>query len=533
MPATGAPFALSQPVAAHPAAAFAQTQLLAPAHAGPAAQMQIAAPTPAAPLAQTQLLLAPPAPGGKAPGPPLGMNTMIGVALPGIAPTAPPNQDAPPPPQRPLALTMPLNIPYVPPPEPLQELPAPAPPHIVRSKRGFPLAAVALTMGVLVLAGGGALALLWKGAPPITGQPRATPEGRDVLHLVCDPKSCGDGTVVTLEGARATFARGEADLTLAMPLHVGANDLRLAVDRPGMGRDETVKLVVPVTYRVSADLSTMSGPRPSITIRVQAQPRADVTVAEKPVALDPSGAGAYAIDETPATDGPADESRVLSLDVPYTVTTQGQVDKGMVHVRVAVAPLRVDAPGARAVVEEDKVLLAGRAAKGSTVTVDGAPVPVAADGSFSTTVPVTALGDRTIEVRGSTAGDAPMTPRTVRVALTRVESLAAAAKTFEQQKTIGYDAAMADLIGATGRPIVVDGVVLEARTLGPKTLVLVDDKRGCAKGPCLTRVVVGRDMGLAHGDGLRAYGIVARSFTTAAKQTVPEVEAAFVIRAKR
>jgi hypothetical protein len=201
---------------------------------------------------------------------------------------------------------------------------------------------------------------------------------------------------------------------------------------------------------------------------------------------------------------------------------------------VAVAPLRVDSPGVKATVDEDKALVVGRAAKGSTVTVDGAPTTLNADGSFIGTVPLAALGDRTIDVRAWTTGATPMTPRTVHVTITRVASLADAAKAFEQQKSIvGYDAAMANLAAATGQPIVVDGVVVEARGSGHKTLALVDDKRGCAKGPCLTRVVVGRDMALAHGDGLKAYGMVARAFTTPTKQTVPEVEAAFAIRAKK
>jgi RNase P/RNase MRP subunit p29 len=277
----------------------------------------------------------------------------------------------------------------------------------------------------------------------------------------------------------------------------------------------------------------MSGPKPAITIRVEAQAGADVTVDGKPLPLDASGSAAYAIDESPATDGPADESRVVSIDVPYTVATKGRTDKGTVSARVAVAPLRVDAPGVRGVVDEDKAVVAGRAAKGATVTVDGAPVALGADGSFSTVVPLPALGDRTIDVRGGTSGPAPMTPRTVHVSITRVASLAEAAKTFEQQKTIGYDAAMTNLTGSAGQPIVVEGVVVESRGSGPKTIVLVDDKRGCAKGPCLTRVVVGRELPLARGDGLRAYGIVARGFTTPAQQTVPEVEAAFAIKVKR
>ena len=91
-----------------------------------------------------------------------------------------------------------------------------------------------------------------------------------------------------------------------------------------MGRDEVVALSVPVAYRVRADVSTMNGPHPSILIHVEALAGSDVRVADKGVTLDASGTGTYAIDESAATEGPADESRVVSLDVPYTVASAGR-----------------------------------------------------------------------------------------------------------------------------------------------------------------------------------------------------------------
>jgi hypothetical protein len=412
----------------------------------------------------------------------------------------------------------------------LKELPAPRPPRVVR-KKGVPIALVGVISAVLVLVGGLATALLWRGAPPIKAQARSAPDGRDILELTCDPRSCKDGTVVTLAGARAVFAAGEADLQLPEPLRVGDNTLQLVIDRPGMGRDETLKLLVPVAYRVRADVSTMNFQRPCITIRVEAHPGTDVRIDGRPVSLDALGAGSYAVDESAATEGPADESRIVTIDLPYVVVQKGgAAESGMASARVAVAPLRVDAPGMRAVVEESAALLAGRAAKGSTVTIDGAPVPIAPDGSFETPVPLGALGDHTVEVR---AGTASLMPRTVHAVLTRVTSLAEAARQFEQQHPIGYDAAMGDIAGKTGQPIVVTGEVLDARSSGHRTLVLVDDKRGCARGPCLSRVVVGRDMPLAHGDVVSAYGLVARAFSAPNGQTVPEVEAQFVLRTKR
>jgi hypothetical protein len=426
--------------------------------------------------------------------------------------------------------TVALKVPYVPPPEPLKDEPAPLPPRIVR-KKGVPIALVGVISAALVLIGGIAIALLWRSGPPITAQPRSATDGRDLLHLSCDPKSCADGTVVTLGSARAVFAAGEADLALAEPLRIGENTLTLVIDRPGMGRDESLKLVVPVAYRVRADVSTMYGPRPSITIRVEARPGTDVRIDGKPVPLDASGVGAYSVEESLATEGPADESRVVSIDLPYVVVQKGGVtEKGTASARIAVAPLRVDAPGMHAVVDESAALVAGRAAKGSTVTVEGQPVPIGPDGAFEATVPLGELGDHSVEVR---AGTAALMPRRVHALITRVANLSDAAKQFEQQHPIGYDAAMADIAGKTGQPIVVTGEVLDARSSGHRTLVLVDDRRGCAKGPCLSRVIVGRDMPLAHGDVVSAYGLVARAFSAPNGQTVPEVEAQFILRVKR
>jgi hypothetical protein len=540
-----------QPPAAQPAASPAPAHdfkrtLLGFGAVNPAAPPAPVGPKPNA-LGSTMLGMAPQAP--QAPAAPSAASpapanpekvvphkTMLGVAIPGIAPLHPGESKRGPlgetirhrdPLPRGIDLPMPAVLPA---PEPLADLPVPSPPRIVR-KRGVPLAVVAAVAGGLLLVGGATIAFLWHGATPIAAAARVTPEGADALHLTCDPGSCKDGTVVTVDGASATFAAGAADLPLAQPLHVGANALSLHVDRPGMGRDEVIALTVPVAYRVRADVTAMNGPHPTILIHVEALPGSDVRVADKAVTLDGNGTGTYAVDESAATEGPADESHVVSLDAPYTVTSPGHApENGTVSARAAVAPLRVDAPGARAIVDTNQVLLAGRAAKGATVTVDGAAATVGADGTFEKSVTLTAPGEISVEVR---SGTPTLAPRTVHVALKRVASLAEEAKAFEKQATLGYDAALADLATDTGKPIVVDGEVVEPRASGHRTLLLVDDRRGCAKGPCLARVVIGQEVAVARGDRLRAYGRVARAFTAPSGQSVPEVEADFVIRAKR
>jgi hypothetical protein len=492
--------------------------------------------------------MAPPAAPSSSQARPHARKTVLGVAIPGIAPlragdlgpqTA--NASSPivrkeaslrPGPPRGLGETIPIPAFFVPPPAPLLESPAPSGPLSVR-RRGTPLWVAALILlGVSVVGGSAAIAILWPRALPIGVQPRVAADGKDVLHLTCDARSCPDGTLVSLEAAKAAFAGGEADLPLETPLHVGENTLSLAIDRRGMGRDETVKLVVPVAYRVRADLTTMEAASPSITIRVAAPKGTEVRIDDKPIALDATGAGSYVLDEAAAVDGPADESRPISIEVPYVVVpTGGPAEKGTVSAHIAIAPLRVDAPGPSTVIDEDKVLVAGRAAKGSSVAVDGAQVAVGADGAFESTIAVPAQGQRLIEVR---AGTSVLASRRVHLAVTRVASLVEAAKAFEARAPIGYDAAMRAIAAAkTGAPIVVEGEVVEARGSGHRTLVLVDDRRGCAKGPCLARIIVGRDLALTHGEVLRAYGNLARAYRTPAAQTVPEVEAEFVLRATR
>jgi hypothetical protein len=114
----------------------------------------------------------------------------------------------------------------------------------------------------------------------------------------------------------------------------------------------------------------------------------------------------------------------------------------------------------------------------------------------------------------------------------RVAHLASEAKDFERQNPIGYDAAVKNLTANVGQPIVVDGEVIESRTVGHRTVALVDDRRGCAKGPCLARVVVGQDATVTPGKVIRAYGRLTHPYKSAPGQTVPEIEADFGVQPK-
>jgi hypothetical protein len=499
------------------------------------------------------------APAASPAAPPRGENrTMLGVAIPGIAPTH--GAAAPPPQQRDnqtmLGVAMPgiapihgsggaaesaSRVPVAARPKPLAALPpivpAPAPlaleamprAPVIVAKKGFPLALVAGGIGALVLVAGLAVFFLWKGGTALLVSPRLGPTGGEQLHLVCE--TCKDGTTASLDGAKATFANKEADLDLKTALKVGDNPFTIEIDRPSTGRDETIKAVVPVAYRVRADLADIASDPPVITVRVEALPGTDVRVDGKPVALDVRGAGTYAIDISSETDGPSDEGKVIEKTIPYEVVPKnGKSEKGTVAARVGVIPLRVDAPTSHAVTESARFWVAGRTSKGGIVTLNGKAVAVAANGAFGDTVEAPAPGETAIVVRAT----APqVAPRTVHLTVKRVQRLEPEAKAFEAGPTLGYDAIIGNIAANAGQQIVVEGEVLESRVQNHQTVVIVNDRRGCAKGPCVARVVHGEDAALTAGETIRAYGRITRAVSTSDGKSVPEVEADFLVRGKR
>jgi hypothetical protein len=493
-----------------------------------------------------------------APAPVARGGTVLGVAVPGVAPTAParpddgiipsgrydPNDYANVPAVKPAPVgTAPANVrprlqhtaigaaPVIPAPAPPEEEPLPEAPAR-REAKGFPIGMVAAGIGGLVLVGGIAIALLVRSAPPIQAQPRLDAQNNEVLHLTCD--NCPDGTEASLDNQKATFKAGQADLALAKPLDVGENKLAVAIKRKGVGRDETVTLVVPVAFHIRADLTDIGAKPPVIQVRVAAAPGTEVTVDKKPLALDASGKGAYAVDVSADTEGPNPEVGLIDRKIPYTVTLKGgKPESGLVSARIAVVPLRVDTPSAHAVVEGATFPLAGQAAPGSTVTIDGAAVDVSADGSFAMTEAAspTVPGDASFELRASAQGRAP---RTVHLTVKHVKSLDAEAKAVEAAGgLLAYDALAADIAGSVGKGTVIAGEVLEARVTGHQTIALVSSSRGCATGPCLARVIASEDAKpLARGKQVRAYGHVTRAVTTSSGKTIPEVEADFVVRGR-
>jgi hypothetical protein len=453
--------------------------------------------------------------------------TILGVAVPGIAPTG----GGPPIASR-VQATQQLPMappPIIPAPPPLIEEPlpeAPAVPH----KRGVPVFAVILIVFVItaLLGGAGAWVALRTGGP-LTAQPQLDESGKESLKLGCP--TCPDGTTVTLGASAATVQSGTAVLPLPVPLSIGENDLVVKLDRPGTGRDEEVKVHVPVAYRVRADLTTLSARPPVITVRVEATPGSDVKIDDKPLALDGNGKGSYAIDLSHDTDGPSDDAKTFDRKIPFAITPKGgKPESGQLIARTGIVPLHIDAPGLWLTTDRPNAPVAGQTRPGATVTIDGAAAPVDAQGKFGVRVPIPDNGDKTLEI---VASSPPLAPRIVHTKVTRVASLVDAAKDAASQSPLTYDGYAADPASKAGQKVAVEGEVVEARTGQGHAVLLVEEKKGCPKGQsCLVRVTHGEEVHLNHGDHVRAYGRIT-GVVSASGKSVPDIDAAIVIAVKK
>ena len=483
-------------------------------------------------------------------------NTMLGVAIPGIAPTHEPRQGGTaqlpmspnPAPYGYTAQGLPAPAPYVPSqvqntalgmmaavpdvpivprPKTLFDEPAPVMPSMPERKGISALTVVGIVIALLAV-GGGTLAFvaLRRGAT-LTAVPQLDENGKESLKIAC--ATCGDGTRLSLGASTTTVTGGNAVLPLPAPLTIGDNDLVVKIDRPGTGRDEDVKIHVPVAYRVRADLTTLSAKPPTITVRVEAVAGTEVKVEDKPITLDAEGKGSYAIDLSKETDGPGD-AKPFERKIPFVVTPKGgAAQPGELTARTAVLSLALDAPGSELYVEKASAAIAGQTRPGATITVDGQNVAVDAQGHFGVRVELPAVGPKPLEI---IASGAPQAPRIAKVKVTRVASLEAQAKELEGQSPIAYDAFGTDPASKVGQKAVVEGEVVDVRAAAGHTVLLVDSKRGCTKGAqCLVRIRHGDEDAIARGALVKAYGHVTGSVTANGK-TVPEIEASLVQQTK-
>jgi hypothetical protein len=446
--------------------------------------------------------------------------TMMGVAMPGIAPT---HEPVAPPPRTAgtlmgVAAPKVEPAPIVPPPPPLVVEPLPQAPR--RAQKGVP-AVLLVGIIVVVLAAIGSLVglVVLRSGAPLTATPQLDETGRESLRIRCE--ACADGTAIAFGASQTTTHGGNAVLPLPAPLSIGDNDLDLHVRKPN-AKDETVRVHVPVAYRVKSDLTTLTAAPPAITVRVEATPGTTVTVAGAAVPLDATGRGAHAI-PVPEAEGPSDDTKVIDKKLPFTITPKkGKAETGELAVRTSVAPLHLDAPGRELVTTRTQASVAGQIKPGGTITLDGQALQVDAQGRFAVRIELPE-GDKTISI---VTNAPPLSPRTIRAKITRTSALDAAAKALDARSPLAFEVFAANPSVHAGKLVVVEGDVIEARNVqGHATMLVADKNCGAA---CVVRFLHGEDVSAARGDTVRAYGRLAGTVASGGK-TVPDVEGTLVI----
>jgi hypothetical protein len=524
-PAPSTPLPAAQPRLQHTVlgvapSPFAQPVRPAPADlAAPAPAQQPWGPAPQAPAPEpvARPVAARPMPVGEP------KKTMLGVAMPGIAPLAPGVAKDEDPVYAPLPRYEPE--PYAPAPQARQRVPQTGP----RPSHSHTPAIVAIGGGVLLLVGATVFALLWRSPAPLSAEPRVDATGRDALHITC--ASCPDGTELSSDGARATVKDHAADLTLASSLRVGNNRYTVVVKRPLGGRDENAELAIPIGYRIRPDLAPLDSDRPVLRIAVESTASTPLKIADTPITLDALGRAVFDVDVTKECSGPSDDAVVLDKSIPYEAGGGDRAERSTVSVRIPIPVLHLDAPNLHAVVQTDTVLLAGRTTRGARVLVGGQPLPTAADGTFAARVPV-APGTSDVVVRASATGHAS---RVAHLEVQRVARLADAATEFATKAKLTFAEAFANPEGGVGQPIVLDGKVVEARAQSHSTVALLDIGKACTSPPCLARVAFAGDETITRDEALRVLGHVVRPARRAAsdtKQPVLDVAADFFLRGK-
>ncbi|HTM44119.1 MAG TPA: hypothetical protein VL137_04140 [Polyangiaceae bacterium] len=362
---------------------------------------------------------------------------------------------------------------------------------------------------------------------PVSASLQVDDDGDQSLQITCD--GCEDGTKVALNGQSAAMHGGAAEIPLPEALPLGKNTLNLSVLRPGRSREDVAHLVVPVLFHIRADFSTLNSDDPELAVRIQAPPKATVTVDDDQVDLDENGDGRFAIGIDGKLQGQDSTVRYLNELVPYTVSAPNAVTQnGQLRLRVGIAPLTISAPGMTAVTDGDHFTLAGATAKGGSVSVDDASLKVDADGHFEQVMNVDSIGETSIVVRAQ-APD--LAPRSVSITVKRVADLSKEGDLFRQTATDQYGAYAQNVQKKLGMAVVADGTVAQSKVENHATRILLNVQSGCLKGPCVASVLSGSEIKLAPRAAISVFGHISGEADDASGSKVPEISAEFVLPA--
>jgi len=347
---------------------------------------------------------------------------MMGVALPGIAPThdkpAPRPVATAPAPSQEVARRAPAFVPPPPPPPPqaptsgqLQATQAIAPyepePSLPPPKKSRSPAVLLIVLAVLAIAGVTTwLVLRTRPSPAVRAEVRGD---ASALQLYVRCEKCADGTAIDLgSGRSASFVNGEVTFPLAVSdLKAGTNTFKGTLTAKGE-KPRDISIDVPIPYVVTPSLAPFAKGESAVEIVF------DVSKDVKKISIDGEevaieGNTATATVAVPAAAG--DDTKIFDKTVKYEVSlVKGDPAKGSLKLSVPYAPLRVGLPGRRPIVEGDGFDVSGRTQANATVRLGAAPdaptVTADKEGLFKGRAKL-AADAKTLEVRAFGAKLAP------------------------------------------------------------------------------------------------------------------------------
>ncbi|MGC4065331.1 MAG: hypothetical protein QM784_11920 [Polyangiaceae bacterium] len=441
------------------------------------------------------------------PSPPHHKETLLGVAMPGIAPLnpgAPKSEEVALPPERRNQAAAARQSQA---PGPRRATPTPTPTEqrraaaIESATRAAHLRALQRRRLAWILGGASTLlgsivavaAFIWWNSVHLTVKVGTAENNDEFLSLTCN--NCPDGTTVHLDGKAARFTGGKTELALAKRLSVGTNPLALEVKRPSRTRSEVITAMVPVEFRVTTNLASLAKDPPQLTVTVEAIPQTRFQMSGRTYTVGPEGNLAIPVDVTNQLSGPSAAKMPLEQKLDYTVIgSDGTQLPGSLVTRLAITPLEITAPGLDYITANSTFTLSGRTSPKAKLSANGHPLSVSSDGTFRQDMALSAPGTTRLRIRTIEDG---LAPRIVDIALERVTNLRQRADQLASTLYTTYDAISELVAGKPNSLVALHGEVVAVDRTEATTRVVVS--ASCVRSPCLATIGHGAPVSFNRG----------------------------------
>lgn len=435
--------------------------------------------------------------------------TLMGVALPGIAPT----HDRPP-------AFQPAPA-FQPPPQPSPPQPRSSEPLVAAGvPRPSRLPAILLGLVALASIAGAVLYLVLRpSAPPALTSAIEGDENAPKLVVKC--ATCADGSSIDLGGKSASFKGGAATIALApKDLKVGRNVFRGKVVPQGKAPQD-VELDVAVPYRV----------HPSLAPLEKGESRIDVVfeLADDQKAVLVDGKKLTGKTHSVEIPPPTEEARVFDKTVHYEVQPKsGNAVKGSLKLSIPYSTLRIGLPGRRAFAIGEELEVSGHTAAGGTVDVEDTTLTADDTGLFKGTVKI-GKDDTELRLR---AYSSKLAPRELSLPIAHAKDAAEVVTILRAEAKTPFAQVAEKPEDHVGAVVSVKLVVAQTKEEDGRAIGVGDTQCGAPKCPAV-RVLMPPGATAAKGDALEVLGVVTRALPVEqGKATAVEIDASILIRAK-